>query len=228
MMRQGAARRAAARVAYRRWHAAAGPWAGYFRAVPLIAEAHGRATASKPRPTKAHAVGGAACTAELTSAGMAEGWLGRPDVLLVLDLPGALGVAAVAALSPYGVRPVLLVLLWPEPNALVPSDALLHALLTYAPASTRRGRASPAQFAFVLTRDRHGPAGATELTARFDNRYEVGSVDLPHADRLRQGGVAAVVACRPATAAPAGDLEDYLVGLEAGGMPVRRLALGSG
>src|SRR4051812_23971815 len=103
-------------AAYRRWYVAAGPWAGFFRAVPLVGLARGIAMA----PTEpAAAADGLAAT--ILAAGTREGWLGRPDVLLVLDLLGAAGVAAVAALRHQGVRPVLLIFLWPEPQALLPA-----------------------------------------------------------------------------------------------------------
>src|SRR5581483_1163855 len=102
-----------ARGAYRRWYAAAGPWAGFFRAVPLVAVARGvlapRADAAETAAAD-QAVERLAAT--LADAGRAEGWLGQPEVLLLLDLPGPLGVSVAARLAPAGVRPVLLSLLW--------------------------------------------------------------------------------------------------------------------
>jgi hypothetical protein len=121
---------------------------------------------------------------------------------------------------------VLLEFLWPEPGALVAADDVLAALLQHAPWTRREWRPeSPAQYAFVLGRDRTGPANPADLATRFDNRYELGVVDLPTAERLRAGDVAAVVACRHAATPPAPDLTDYLDTLEAAGVPVRRLAL---
>lgn len=213
------ARPLSARAAYRRWYAAAGPWAGFFRAVPLIAAARGVAPAEPDGfVPPAEPIAG-----ELAAAGAAEGWLGRPDVLLLLDLPGATSVAVAAALAPAGVRPVVVVFQWPEPGALVPSRALTAALLAHAPTMPRR--TAPAQYAFVLARERARAATPAELATRFDNRYELGAVDLPSPERLRAGEVAGVVACRLDDCPPAPDLTDYLAQLERATMPVRRLVL---
>jgi hypothetical protein len=212
-----------ARAAYRRWYAAAGPWAGFFRAVPLIALARG---AIGPSPIIAESTVGLVET--ISQAGAQEGWLGRPDVLLVLDLPGAASVAAVAGLAHWGVRPVLLNFLWPEPGALLSADAVLAALLRHAPRSpdANGGHSGEAQYAFALGRERTRPASAADLATRFDNRYSLGTIDLPSAARLRAGGVSAVVACRLADTPAADDLTYYLNSLESDAVPIRRLALG--
>lgn len=214
-----------ARGAYRRWYAAAGPWAGFFRAVPLVAVARGvlapRADAAE---TAAEDRAAQMVAALLADAGRAEGWLGQPEVLLLLDLPGPLGVSVAARLAPDGVRPVLLSLLWPEPAALVPAAALAAALLAHAP---RRWPEGPAQYAFLLGRERDAPASAADLAARFDNRYRLGEVDLPSPARLERGGVGGVVACRDGAVPAAPDLDHYLDVLAGAGVPLRRLALGA-
>jgi hypothetical protein len=211
------------RAVYERWMAAAGPWAGFVRAVPLVALARGAIpvpVAAPPAPVE--------LSATLVRVGTQEGWLRRPDVLLLLDLPGALGVGIVAGLVQWGVRPVLLLFQWPAPGAVVPTDDLLAALLRDAPelktseAEERRA----AQYAFVLARERTGPGGAVDLTRQFDNRYELGAIDLPSAARLAAGNITAVVACRLASTPPAADLGLYLNELEITGVPLRRLALG--
>jgi len=143
-------------------------------------------------------------------------------VLLILDLPGAVGVEIAARLARVGVRPVLLSLLWPEPGALVPADRLAAALLRLAP----RPRAErPAQYALLLGRERTVDASPADLAARFDNRYTLGDVDLPAPVRLVAGGVRGVVACREQALPAAPDLAHYLESLDAAGMPVRRLEL---
>ncbi len=207
-----------ARAAYRRWHAAAGPWAGFVRVVPLVALAQGMV----PRPTAAPEPP-EEVVAGLAQAGTQEGWLGRADVLLVLDLPSAVGLGVAAGLARWGVRPVPLIFLWPEPGALLAAEPVLAALLRYAPPVAAGG--APAQFALVLDRERSRPASAADLAVRFDNRYELGGLDLPSAARLRAGGIGALVACCQAAAPPTADLAGYLDGLEAGGLPIRRLAL---
>jgi hypothetical protein len=153
-----------------------------------------------------------------------EGWLGRPEVLLLLDLPGPVGVGVAARLAPAGVRPVLLSLLWPEPAALVPAATLAAALLAHAP---RRQPAGPAQYAFLLGRERDAPASTADLEARFDNRYTLGEVDLPSVARLARGGVGGVVACRDGAQPAAPDLDRYLDVLAGAGVPLRRLVLGA-
>ena len=237
-------RQPSARALYRRWYGAAGPWAGFFRAVPLVALARGvvapprddirRDAPSWERGTRRNASGIGRCAtsvavpgdgdlaAELAGAGRAEGWLGRRDVLLLLDLPGATSVTVAVRLAPHAVRPVLLLLRWPEPGALLPADDVLAALLDRVPPLPS---AAWAQYAFVLERERATAATPADLAVRFDNRYELGAMDLPSAERLREGGVLAVVACRQAPAPPAPDLTGYLVALEAATLPVRRLVL---
>jgi hypothetical protein len=214
-----------ARGAYRRWYAAAGSWAGFFRAVSLVAVARGvlvpRADAAE---TAAEDRDAQRVAALLADAGRVEGWLGRPEVLLLLDLPGPVGVSVAARLAPAGVRPVLLSLLWPEPAALVPAAALATALLAHAP---RRWPAGPAQYAFLLGRERDASASAADLAARFDNRYTLGEVDLPSPARLARGGVGGVVACRDGAVPAAPDLDRYLDVLAGAGVPLRRLALGA-
>jgi hypothetical protein len=215
-----------ARTLYRRWYAAAGPWAGFFRAVPLVALARG--IGARPGALPPEGIAG-----ELARAGAAEGWLGRPAVLLLLDLPGAQGIATAAGLAPYGVRPVLVLLRWPEPGAVLGAEEVLAALCRYAPAAPRgRATAVPpnqaeaaAQYAFVLERERVRALPAPALAHRFDNRYTLGPPDLPDADRLRAAGIQAVVACWLAACPPAADTADYLDGLEAAGLAVWRRAL---
>src|SRR5438067_756484 len=182
--RAAAPRTLGPRAAYRRWYAAAGPWAGFFRAVPLVALARGVLSV---RPAASGDESEATVlAAELALAGRTEGWLGRPDVLLILDLPGAVGIEVATRLAPVGVRPVLLSLLWPEPGALVRADRLAAALVRRAP-RPRAGR--PAQYALLLGRERTVVATPADLAARFDNRYTLGDVDLPAPARLEAGGV---------------------------------------
>src|SRR3954470_1164802 len=211
------------RAVYRCWYAAAGPWAGFFRAVPLVALARGVLVAG-PMAASGGAAAAAPLAAELALAGQTEGWLGRPDVLLILDLPGAVGVEVAGRLAPAGVRPVLLSLLWPEPGALVGAERMAEALLRWAP---RPRAARPAQYALLLGRERTVDATPAELAARFDNRYTIGDVDLPTPPRLEAGGVRGVVACWQQALPTAPDLVRYLASLDAAGMPLRRLALGA-
>src|SRR5262245_52944137 len=216
------------RALYRRWYAAAGPWAGFFRAVPLVALARGVPGLGGGDYDAAGEDGGAGCSRPLTRTGEAEGWLGRPDVLLILDLPGAFSITVARDLGPSGVRPVLLLLGWPEPGALVSRAALMYCLQSYAPPMERPpgGRRGAAyQYAFVLERERAATATPADLATCFDNRYTLGAVDLPSADQLAEGGVRAVVAYDSADLPPSPDLGTYLSDLTAAGVPIRRLTV---
>jgi hypothetical protein len=177
-----------------------------------------------PTPTSGEEAAATQLAAELALAGQAEGWLGRPDVLLILDLPGAVGVEVASHLALAAVRPVLLSLLWPEPGALVRAHGLVEALLRLAPPPRA---ARPAQYALLLGRERSVDATPADLAARFDNRYTLGDVDLPAPPRLEAGGVRGVVACRQQALSAAPDLARYLESLDGAGMPLRRLALGA-
>jgi len=215
------------RTLYRRWYAAAGPWAGFFRAVPLVALARGVPGLDGWVLHADGEDGGIGCAFPLLRMGEAEGWLSRPDVLLFLDLPGALSLAVARELAPSGVRPVLLLLGWPEPGALLSRAALVHLLRRSAPPYERpaRGRRASYQYAFVLERERSSVATPSDLATRFDNRYTLGPVDLPSAQQLAEGGVRAVVAYARGNLPPAPDLDTYLDGLTATGVPVRRLTV---
>jgi hypothetical protein len=108
----------------------------------------------------------------------------------------------------------------------VPGAGLSAALLAHVPTLPRPRRVeASAQYTFVLGRERATAATAADLGTHFDNRYDLGAIDLPSPARLRAANVIGVVACRLAAEPPATDLTDYLGALEADGLPVRRLVL---
>ena len=210
-----------ARLVYRAWYAAAGPWAGYFRAAPLIGLARG-VLRLRPDAAMAEATGATALAAEMATVGDAVGWLGRPDVLLVLDLPGAESVLAARALAPRGVRPVLVLPQWPAPRATVPCGPLLAALSTPPDCP-----ATSCQYAFVLARERIRTVLPATLHEQLDTRYELGPADLPEARRLRAAGIQALVVCRWAALPWPDDLVAYTMVLCGEGLIVHDLALPS-
>jgi hypothetical protein len=216
-MRQGSR----AHAAYRRWYEAAGGWNGFFRAVPLVALARGVAPPPEGHPPS-HGDDGVA--AALATVGRAEGWLGRADALLILDLPATLGTAAALKLGRYGLRPVVIFLRWPEPGALLPGPEVLASLLHGRP---RRGASGLVQSALLLEAERTSATPPGDLETRFDNRYTLGAIDLPSAAQLREQGIRGVVACWLASLSLADDLARYLSALEAQSMPLRRLPLGA-
>jgi hypothetical protein len=205
---------------YRAWYAAAGPWAGYFRAVPLIALARGVVRRVPPAAGAVQATA-RALAAELLARGGTAGWLGRPDVLLVLDLPAAQGVAVARILADHRVRPVLVLLQWPAPRAVVPCEALLAALLSPPPPPAH----PVAQYALVLARERATAVAPGALAKRLDTRYSLGTADLPDAARLRTAGIAALLVVRHAAQPWPTDLADYARGLSAATLPVHDLPL---
>ncbi len=216
------------RTLYRRWYAAAGPWAGFFRAVPLVALARGVPGLDGAVLDADGEGGGAGCGYPLVATAQAGGWLGRSDVLLILDLPGPLSVTVARWLASSGVRPVLLLLSWPEPGALLSAASLVCCLRLHAPPyerPARQRRGAACQYAFVLERERVATATSADLATRFDNRYTLGSVDLPGAEQLAEGGVRAVVAYECAGLPPSPDLSTYLNDLTSAGVPVRRLTV---
>jgi hypothetical protein len=148
--------------------------------------------------------------------------------LLLLDLPGPVSVTVARCLASSGVRPVLLLLSWPEPGALLSAAALVFCLRWDVPPFERPSARTPGkayQYAFVLERERTSAATSAALAAHFDNRYTLGAVDLPSAEQFAERGVRAVVACDRADLPPAPDLNTYLDGLTAAGVPVRRLTV---
>jgi hypothetical protein len=205
---------------YRAWYAAAGPWAGYFRAVPLIALARGVVRRVPPADEAVQTTARALATA-LLSRGGAAGWLGRPDVLLVLDLPAAQGVEATRLLADHRVRPVLVLLQWPAPRAVVPCEPLLAALVAPPPRPAHHA----AQYALVLARERATPIAPGALATRLDTRYHLGAADLPDAAQLRAAGIAALLVVRHAALPWPADLVDYARGLVRHGLPVHDLPL---
>jgi hypothetical protein len=210
-----------AHAAYRRWYQAAGRWDGFFRAVPLVALARGVAP---PPEFESAARDDQGIAAVLVAVGRAEGWLGRPDALLFLDLPAALGIAAALGLGRYGLRPVLVFFRWPEPGALLPGEGVLASLLDGRP---RGSAAGPVQSTFVLEAERSVPAARVDLDSRFDNRYTLGAIDLPSAAQLHDEGIRGVVACWLTSLSLNDDLARYLSTLEAESIPLRRLPLGA-
>ena len=191
-------------TAYRGWYAAAGAWAGYFRAVPLVAYAQGQLRPDRVAAAEAHTTA-QVLAAHLVRRGQAECWLGQPNVLLVLDLPGASAIHVTQALGAHGVQPVLLLFQWPGPRALVPAAGVLAALLAGRPPPW----ADAPQPALVLDSARTAPAQAPESTTRFYNRYELGTVDLPAPARLAAAGIDSLVTCQLLGTSPARDLLAY-------------------
>jgi hypothetical protein len=187
--------------------------------VPLVALARGVAPPPEGESAARDDQGNAAA---LVDVGRAEGWLGRPDALLFLDLPAALGIAAALRLGRYGLRPVLVFFRWPEPGALLPGEEVLASLLNGRPRGAAPGTV---QSAFVLEAERSVPAAREDLDSRFDNRYTLGAIDLPSAAQLREQGIRGVVACWLSSLSLNDDLARYLSALEAESIPLRRLPL---
>jgi hypothetical protein len=155
----------------------------------------------------------------LLAGGRQEGWLGRPDVLLLVDLPLRLLAYAARLLARHRVRPVLLVMRWPEPGAVLPPDDSIVRLLEGPP---KLSTSEVVQSAFLLEAERYSSVSREELTRCFDNRYTLGSIDLPSEAGLCAAGVRAAVALWAGSGALNEDLDHYLTTLATAGMPVWR------
>lgn len=175
--------RGEAALAHERWAAAAGPWRRWMMAAPLLAPfAWSRADVRSRHNTRARRV-----------AAVLEEKARAAPTLLVLDLPPTLGAAAAALLAERGVaHPVLHLVRWPYPMAVLPTRPLLDVLLQLAEALPANLRAQ--SVAVVLDGERDLPAsGRSALDRRVDNRYEISAEELPDVASLRAAGIARAV-----------------------------------
>jgi hypothetical protein len=121
---------------------------------------------------------------------------------VIVDLPGVEGVAVGLALADLGFRPVPLYTALPAPNAFVPMDDLVRALVAGAPGLVEKALPPNAPPAFLLDarRDGRGTGRGTRWRgSSFDNRSIAFPTDFPSAARLRAGGVGAVVLVQSAS-----------------------------
>lgn len=169
----------AARRAWDRWQACAGPWQGWSVCPALLAPGLDE-VADPPRVARPAA-------RELAT--NLAGSLDHGGVLVVLDLEPILGVHIAALLNEWRVANGVVVLpRWPYRHAILPVDGLVHALVEQA------RRLTPAQqlpnAVFVLDAERTHPVARRPASdERADNRYRLLAADLPNLTALRAHGI---------------------------------------
>jgi hypothetical protein len=107
----------------------------------------------------------------------------------VLDLQPSLGVQVAAELNRRGLAHAVLVLpRWPHAQAVLPADELIGSLLH---ASSRLlGAPASSNVVFVVDAERSRPIDRRAASdPRIDNRYQLGSGDLPDLGTLHRGGI---------------------------------------
>ena len=177
-------RLSAARQAWLRWQAAAGPWRGWSVCPTLLAP---ELECISPVTPANHVIARAeGLAAEL------EDMLTDGGTLVYVDLEPTLGVYLAARLSELDLAHPLLVLpRWPYAQAVLPVGELLHALLSRAP------RAHPSDLrnvCLVVDAERQQPLpGRSRLDERADNRYRLTPYDLPTLGALRARGIGRIV-----------------------------------
>jgi hypothetical protein len=141
---------------------------------------------------------------------------------VVVDLEGAMGVAAGLALADLGFRPVPLYNALPSPAAVVPMDEVLRAIVDGAVLLANRPPPPLAPPAFLLDARRAGP-GRLPRAGQFDNRSVAFETDFPSAATLRQAGIVDVVLIQSGRDTPAPDLARTLTSWQDAGIAIRRL-----
>jgi len=144
-----------------------------------------------------------------------------PDVVLVIDLPGASGVHAGLELATKGFRPVPLYnaiplpFYFPDTGAVDPAPCLVE--VTYILAALWYGRVTLSQLtlpaeappAFLLDWDRDG-GNRLSRPGVFDNRSVSFTTDFPSANFLQSHGVRRAIVVQPREAQPRTDLAHTL------------------
>jgi hypothetical protein len=110
---------------------------------------------------------------------------------MLLDLEPTLGVRLAAEISQRRLAHVVVVLpRWPHALAVLPSEALVAALLQTA---TQLNAAELTNVVFVLDAERQRSVTRPANDARIDNRYALSPNDLPNLATLRAAGIRRVM-----------------------------------
>jgi hypothetical protein len=175
---------AAARRAWHRWQAAAGPWQGWSICPALLSpELEVVPEGAAPNPTPA-----------IRLADAIRPLLEPGGALCLLDLDPLLGVQTAARLTALA-HPVLVLPRWPYARAVLPTAGLTATLVAESrrlPISTERRP----NVVIVIDADRARPIpgrGPTDPAA--DNRHTLTSFELPDLRTLRSRGIARIHRC---------------------------------
>jgi len=153
-------------------------------------------------------------------------------VALVLDLPGAEGVALGTALAARGYRPVPLYNAIPIPStfSIVPRacavDAIpiVRALATNAERLGQCSLPADAPPAFLLDANRQGGLRKM-LPSEFDNRSVSFTTDFPSANFLQANGINRALLVQKISRIPQSDLAHTLRRWQDGGLTLERISL---
>jgi hypothetical protein len=146
---------------------------------------------------------------------------------IILDLPGAQGVAMGLALAQRGYQPVPLYNAAPAPaanSAVVDVDAILHALVVTAPQLSQVQLPPDAPPAFMLDADRRFGAPRPAPGA-FDNRSVSFATDFPSANTLLGRGIKTVMLVLEHNVPPQQDLAHTLRLWQKSGIAIEARAL---
>ncbi len=149
----------------------------------------------------------------------------EPDVALVIDLPGAEGLALALCCATQGWRPVPLYNSCPGPVAVVDNEPLRAGLIEGAEALQAVVLADQAPPAFVL--DARRLAGEAR-PGTFDNRWAVFPQDFPSAARLGAHGIRRVLLVQAARTHPRDDLTHVLRRWHEAGLELHAVDIESG
>lgn len=212
----------------RRWKEAAGPLAGwYIPAAPFTTlQLYGTPQiALRERLNPAQLDSLAQSLTErlmLTEQGLA---VLSGEAAMVIDLPGAISVGLGFFLQQAGITPVLLFNGLYQPDSLVDGKNSLPAIIRYGnelqPWSGQQG------YAFLLERERTGPEPLNELALwrTFDNRYHAGEHIFPPFEKLKEGGVTALIDLRLAGDELPNDVNRFYRAAAKAGLDVFQAAL---
>jgi hypothetical protein len=212
----------------RRWKSAAGPLAGwYIPAAPFTAlQLYGLPrTVSRERlnPARLDSLGQSlAGRLMLTEQGLA---VKSGEAAMIIDLPGAVSAGLAVFLQQAGITPVLLFNGLYQPDSLVDGKNSLPAIIRYG--SRLQAWSGQPGYAFLLERERTGPEPPKELALwrTFDNRYHAGEHLFPPYEKLKSGGVTALIDLRMAGDELPNDVNRFYRGAARAGLDVYQAAL---
>lgn len=161
---------------------------------------------------------------ELTLSSLPRPW---DQSALVVDLPGAQSVLIGLALAERGYRPVPLYNGTSGPAAVVPMDAIEHALGAGADVLKRCTITPDARPAFLLDSERSTTLGAG-VPGRYDNRWIVLPQDAPSGTFLLSQGVREVTVIQQRLETPQPDLSHVLLRWKEAGLRLRAISLETG
>lgn len=213
---------------FRRWKAAAGPLAGwYIPSAPFTAlEIYGPPqTARRDRLNPARLDSLCQSVAEklaLSDQGQA---VLSGEAAMVIDLPGAVSAGLGFFLQQAGIAPVLLFNGLYRPESLVEGKNNLPAIINYG--SRLQAWSGQPGYAFLVERERTGPEPSYEMALwrTFDNRYHVGEHLFPPFEKLKTGGVTALIDLRLAGDELPNDVNRYYRAAARAGLDVFQAAL---